>query len=176
MREETTSAFLSCFCSLVWPASAGSAGGTRWAWSACCADFQAAAGERDVSSPIGGYRELGCFRPTGCAGWRILRREGTAQSLKWRTRRRRRRDVVAGWGVGPSEACHHPSEIKQERGSVEIHEINRGFVFVTFKASPQSHAVRRTPNTQRKERNGLSLHRPTMGCLETSSQETKLKG
>lgn len=168
MREETTSAFLSCFCSLVWPASAGSAGGTRWAWSACCADFQAAAGERDVSIPIGGYRELGCFRPTGCAGWRILRGEGTARSPTWTTRRRRRRDVEAGWSAGPSEACHHPAEIKRERASVEIPEINRGFVFVTFKASPQSHAVRRTPNTQRKERNGLSLDRPTMGCLETS--------
>ncbi len=166
--RRATSAFLSCSCSLVWPASAGSAVGTRSASSACCVDFQAAEEERDVLSPFGGYCEPGCFRLSGCAGWRILRREGTARSPKWRTRRRRRRDGVAGWNVGPCVACHHPAEIKQERACVEIHELSGGCVFVTFKASPQSHAVRRTPDTQRKERNGLSLHRPTMGCLETS--------
>lgn len=57
---------------------------------------------------------------------------------------------------------------KQKERALKLSEPSEGFVFVTLKASPQSHAVRRTPNTQEREEQSLSVHRPTMGCLETS--------
>lgn len=83
-------------------------------------------------------------------------------------RRRRKRDGEADWSAVQNATCPHPAEINQKERALKLTSFYGGFVFVTFKASsPVACSEENAQHSEEKRGNGLSLNRPTMGCLET---------